>query len=129
MADKKSIPPLKPYAKAWNKVKELKQLYAHIAWFIPGSILIILAEPGILAQLREIGVTDIDFLNWVAWNIRLLPMIWIMVIIIKGICIYTSHHKKPFRVRKPRLLEKWEEKQLAKYLKEENSSTPNSPVE
>jgi hypothetical protein len=125
--EKTSVTPVaKRYAEALKRVKELKRLYSHIAWYIPVNILILLGEQGALDKLSDIGFSDTDLLGWASWNIRLIPVIWLMVILIQAICMYAHQLKKAFRIKKPLLLRRWEEKQLQKFLEEESSPPPET---
>lgn len=117
----------KPFVKARRRVKELKRLYTNIAMFIPISILVMLGEPAIMHKLADTGVTNHGILDWVSWNIRFIPLVWLLVILIQGICIYARHIKQDFRLKKPRFLKHWEERQLDKFLNEENAFPSDIP--
>jgi hypothetical protein len=127
MDNLRTTPTEKPYARAFKKVKELKSLYGNIAFFVPGSILVLMGEQMIIDKLAQSVMSDTSFLNWISWNIRLIPFIWLMVILIQALCIYLKYHKPVFHIKKPLFLKRWEESQIDKFLKEENSPPTDKP--
>lgn len=97
------------YVRAKNRVETIKNFYAHIVFFIIAIVLLFLFGGKIMDFVISKGITDEEFLRWVKLNIILIPIIWAIVLVFSG--IYILKLKSGF-------LKNWEERQIQKYLKE-----------
>lgn len=101
--------------KAKKRVEEIKGFFNHVRVYIIINLLLILIRGDFLEFV--IGNTenaDPGFLSWLDFNIVLTPILWGIGLLIHGIVVY--RHKFKF-------FKKWEERQIRKYLEEEENNT------
>ena len=100
---------LEKYIKAKKRVDNLKNFYAHIAVYLVMNTLLFVFKGRILNFFTTNGVEDQGFLNWMEWNMILIPVIWGVVLLVTGVY---------FLKLKPGFFRKWEERKMQKYMEE-----------
>lgn len=97
------------YEKAKKRVKELKDFYRHVKVFIiVNGLLYLLKSEILLPYIPEEFWLKPYFFNWVGINV----LIWGVILAIHA--LYLFGNKFPF-------LKKWEERQIQKYMKQEEN--------
>ncbi len=103
---------LDPYGRAKKKVARIKGFYKHLTIYILVNLVIVIVG---LQGVDFIGAnspdTDIEILNWLFWNVLGVPFFWGIGLCIHGIRVFTPQM---------RFVKNWEERQLQKFLEEEN---------
>ncbi|MCG2418309.1 2TM domain-containing protein [Aequorivita sp. F47161] len=94
---------------ARNRVEALKGFYNHLMFYSIVNIFLFIVRGNIL-QFFQNQVTDKNFIDWVDWNILIVPIFW-------GIGLL-FHAAKVFQY-KLKFIKNWEEKQLKNFLKED----------
>ncbi|MBO0322355.1 2TM domain-containing protein [Muricauda sp. CAU 1633] len=95
------------YTKATKRVKELKDFYRHLKIFFIINAILYLFKAGVLQQfLPEDIYLKPYYFNWVDAHL----VIWILILAIHAGFLF--RHKLPF-------LQKWEERQIQKYMEKE----------
>ena len=97
------------WKKAHKRVEALKGFYTHLAIYIIVNIAIFIVR-GQIVEFFKNESTDKDFMEWVDWNVLIVPIFW-------GIGIL-FHAANTFQ-DKLKFIKNWEEKQLEKFLEEE----------
>ena len=100
---------LEKYVNAKKRVDNLKNFYAHIAFYLVMSSLLFVFKGEILNFFTANGVEDQGFLKWMEWNMVLIPVIWGVILVVAGVY---------FLKLKPGFFRKWEERQMRKYMEE-----------
>ncbi|MBD1261101.1 2TM domain-containing protein [Maribacter polysiphoniae] len=95
------------YIKAKKRVDQIKDFYFHLIKFAMITILILLFKGLVLKIFIEKGVEDENILQWMEWNMLLIPIIWGLVLVVIGLRLF---------VFKANILKIWEEEQIKKYL-------------
>ncbi|MFD2098208.1 2TM domain-containing protein [Flagellimonas iocasae] len=99
------------YDRASKRVKELKDFYRHLKIFIIVNAIFYLFKFGVLQPYLPNGIELRPYyFNWVDINL----VIWILILAIHA--GYLFRHKLPF-------LQKWEERQIQKYMEQEERET------
>ncbi|MER3376615.1 MAG: 2TM domain-containing protein [Allomuricauda sp.] len=99
------------YAKASKRVKELKDFYRHVLIFVAVNAFLYLMKSGVLQSFLPEGFPlKPYYFNWV--DIHL--VIWIAILAVHA--AYLFRYKLTF-------LQKWEERQIQKYLEKEENET------
>ncbi|MEW2922458.1 2TM domain-containing protein [Muricauda sp. ANG21] len=103
------------YERAKKRVSQLKAFYSHIALFVVLSTIIIIIKTRMLNFIvQHTQIADDHFMEWLDWNILSIPIIWGVVLLVHGICVFGL----PF-------LKKWEARQVQKFLENEESTFRN----
>ena len=101
--------------RAKKRVKELKGFYDHLKGYIIANLILFLAAKGLLKFLSDEGHTiGASVLEWINLNMILTPGLWGVGLLIHGLFVF--RYKFTF-------LKKWEERQIQKYLEEENRNS------
>lgn len=96
------------YERAAKRVKELKSLYRHIKIFVVVNGILYLLKSGLLNPFMPEGFpTEHYYFDWVNSNV----FIWGLILAVHA--LYTFRYKIPF-------LQKWEERQIQKYIERED---------
>ncbi len=96
---------------AKRRINAIKDFYHHLGKFILASAVLLSLKQNIVEWVLEHGGnTDPNFLQWVDWNILAVPIIWGIVIAVQGYAVFGYP-----------LIKNWEERQVQKYLKEDES--------
>lgn len=103
----------KKLAEAKKKVAGLKSFHTHLRAYIIVNLLILLLRSRFLNSLIE-GSEQFDpqFLYWLDWNIILTPLLWGIGLAFHG--LYAYQYKFKF-------LKNWEERQIRKYMEDEET--------
>jgi len=97
------------YMLAKKRVDNQKNFYAHIVVYLVMNVLLFFFKGKIINFFLDRGVSDQGFLNWMEWNIILIPVLWGIVLLVIGIYLFKL---KPF------IFKNWKEKQIQKYMEE-----------
>ncbi|WP_181938142.1 MULTISPECIES: 2TM domain-containing protein [unclassified Arenibacter] len=100
---------LEKYIKAKKRVDNLKNYYAHIVMYLIANALLFVFKGRISNFFTDNGVEDQGFLNWMGWNMILIPVIWGAILLVAGVYLLKL---------KPGFFNKWEEGQMRKYMDE-----------
>nr|WP_321412116.1 2TM domain-containing protein [uncultured Allomuricauda sp.] len=99
------------FEKVRRKVNAIKRFYYHLAFFILVSSVLLTLKGSIVDWFMETsGNSNEAFLQWIDWNILAVPIIWAAVIAVHGYAVFGYP-----------LMKNWEERQVQKYLKEDES--------
>ncbi len=100
--------------RAKERVAEIKAFFTHIKVYIFVNVFLLLLKGRFLDFITG-RAEDLDpnFLNWLDLNILFTPLLWGFGLAIHGVYVY--RHKFTF-------LRNWEERQLKKFLEEEESN-------
>lgn len=93
--------------KAQKKVEILKGFYSHLLVYIVVNMALFVVRGHVL-EFFQSESPDKNFIEWVDWNILIVPIFW-------GIGIL-FHAAKAFQY-KLKFIKNWEEKQMEKFLK------------
>tara|TARA_R110002051_G_scaffold132697_1_gene206293 strand:+ start:11423 stop:11749 length:327 start_codon:yes stop_codon:yes gene_type:complete len=97
--------------RAKKRVEKIKVFYNHFVIYVfINAALILLKEKFIFKIVGPEIIGNPDFLRWIDWNVYGTPIIWGIGLAIHGICVFSSA---------PKLLKNWEERQIEKYMQEE----------
>ncbi len=103
--------PSERYERAKKRVEEIKGFYKHLRAYIIINLLLILLANGLLNFITFEGEPlSEDLLRWMNYNFIITPVLWGVGLAIHGIYVY--RHKLKF-------LKNWEEREIQKYLKQE----------
>ncbi len=97
------------WRKAKKRVEALKGFYQHLAVYIVVNIFLFIIKGNVLEFFQN-KATDENFLEWVDWNIFIVPLFW-------GIGLL-FHAAKTFQYKIP-IIKNWEERTLKKYMDED----------
>lgn len=100
--------------KAKKRVEEIKGFYNHLKVYIIINVLLILIKGDFLSFITgKTENADPGFLYWLDLNVILTPILWGIGLLIHGIVVYRN---------KFRFLKKWEERQIQKFLEEDEDN-------
>jgi len=99
--------------KALKRVEALKGFYRHLLVYLCVNIALFIVRGNVLDFFQR-SSPDKDFIEWVDWNILIVPFFW-------GIGLL-FHAAKVFEY-KFSFIKTWEQKKLEKFIKEEESNT------
>ena len=105
--------------KAQKRVKNLKDFYRHLRVYIVINILLLVVKSKAYDFFTERGVMDEGFFNWFEWNILGTPIVWGLGLGVHAIYVF-GFKSKSLKELKPRFYKNWEERQIEKYMKENN---------
>jgi hypothetical protein len=107
----KSKQPLSSYERAKKRVEGIKGFYGHLGAYVIVNLLVLLTSgKTIFILVNTSSLQDVDFLNWIDWNVFGTPIIWGVFL---GVHAITVFGKNPF------LGKTWEERQIKKYMEQE----------
>lgn len=98
------------YVKAKKRVDAIKGFYFNLIKFAIITLLILVFKGRVMEIFIEKGVEDENILQWIEWNILVIPIIWGLVLLVIGLRLF---------VFKSNILKNWEEKQIQKYIQED----------
>ncbi len=105
---------LTKYERAKKRVAQIRGFYNHLAaYIIVNAILLLLRNKITFILISKTALGNPDFLNWIDWNIYGTPIIWGVILMFHAIKVFG---KISF------LGSKWEERQLERFMKEENEN-------
>ena len=106
----KNKQPLSSYERAQKRIKEIKGFYGHLAAFIIVNLIVMFTRAKFLfLQGGNSLLENVEFLNWIDWNLYGTPIIWGAFLNIHAISTFGTN---PFLGRR------WEERQIKKYMEE-----------
>jgi len=95
--------------KAHKRVEALKGFYKHLLVYLIVNIALFIVRGNILEFFVNES-PDKNFIEWIDWNILIVPIFWGIGLIFHGVKVF--QYKFHF-------IKKWEEKRIEKYIKEE----------
>lgn len=105
--------------KAEKRLERVKNFYRHLIVYIAINIILFGAIITLYNQLGWQEIEDDNFRYWYKINLISTPLIWGLGVLIHGLVVFNS-----FKFRKKGLIlnfvKKWEERQIQKYLDNEN---------
>lgn len=99
------------FKRAKKRVEALKGFYIHLIVYISVNVFLLIVRGNVIGFVINVS-PDKNFLEWVDWNILVVPVFW-------GIGLL-FHAAKVFKY-KLNFIKNWEERQLLKFMKEEES--------
>jgi len=106
--------------RAHKRVKVLKGFYRHLRVYIVINILLLLVKFRAYDYFTEEGMMDEGFFDWFEWNIIGTPVIWGLGLGAHAIYVFVLK-SRPLKEFSPKFFKKWEERQIEKYMNEENN--------
>lgn len=108
------------FKRAQKRVKSLKDFYKHLKVFIIINILLMIVKFRAYDFFTERGIVDEGFVNWFEWNVIGTPVIWGLGLGLHAIYVFVFK-SKPLKEFTPQFFKDWEERQIDKYMNEENN--------
>jgi hypothetical protein len=103
------------YEKAKKRVEDIKGFYGHLAIYLLVNLVLVLARNDFRFYLiNTSSLEDEGFLSWINWNVFGTAIIWGVFLAFHAIKVFGNN---------PFLGKSWEERQIQKYLKEEQSAS------
>jgi hypothetical protein len=104
---KDNISEVEKYVKAKKRVDDIKGFYFNLIKFAIITLLILVFKGRVLEFFIEKGVEDESILQWIEWNILVIPVIWGLVLFVMGLRLFMF---------KSNILKNWEKRQIQKHL-------------
>lgn len=95
--------------RALQRVEALKGFYRHVAIYLIVNIALFVIRGGVLNYF-ESNKPDKNFVDWVDWNILIVPIFWGIGLLLHAAKVYQY---------KVRIIRDWEDKKLKEILNEE----------
>ena len=105
--------------RALKRVDAIKKFYQHLSIYLLINILLLFVKYQVLEYLMAEGIQDPGFLDWFQWNFFATPFLWGIGLLIHGIYVF-KFNARPLKELKPKFIKDWEQRQLQKFLDEEN---------
>lgn len=104
--------PLSKLERAEKKVKEIKDFYSHLGWFLVVNIVVLIIRFRLfdIFPIKSFNVGN-DISVWIDVNITVIPLLWLFGLVCHGLYVFKD---------KFRFLENWEQRQIQKYMEEDN---------
>lgn len=106
--------------KAQKRVKNLKDFYRHLRVYIVINVLLLIVKFKAHDFFTEKGIVDEGFIDWFEWNILGTPVIWGLGLGVHAIYVF-GFKSKSLKELKPRFYTDWEDRQIEKYMNEEEN--------
>lgn len=107
----KNKQPLSSYERAQKRIKEIKGFYGHLSAYVIVIAVVLIARGQFWSFQGNItSIENIDFLNWINWNVFGTPIIWGFFLVLHAISVFGKN---------PLLGKAWEERQIKKYMEQE----------
>lgn len=97
--------------KAQKRVEALKGFYSHLFSYLIINIVLLILRGNVLDFFQSAS-PDKNFVEWVNWNILLVPIFWGIGLLYHALMVFQY---------KLRFIENWEQGKLKKFIKEEES--------
>lgn len=99
-----------PYLRAKKRVNRIKKFYSHAVVYVVVNIAIIFVKLHFYDYFSD-TIPGMDWyeVNWLGWEIISTPIIWGLFLLVHGVRVLLT----PFS-------EKWEERQIQKYMQQED---------
>ncbi len=105
------------FIKAKKRVDSIKGFYKHLTAYIVVNILLLIVKWRVLEILLENGNNEPGFLNWFEWNVIGTPILWGIGLACHAFYVFV--YESGAKSFKPNFLSEWEERQIKKYMEEE----------
>jgi len=107
------------FKRAQKRVKGIKDFYKHLRIFVVINILLLVVKFRAFDFFTEKGIFDEGFIDWFEWNIIGTPIIWGIGLGLHAVYVFVFK-SKPLKELTPQFFKNWEERQIEKYMNEEN---------
>ncbi len=98
--------------RARKRVEDLKGFYGHVLVYSIVNFVLFLVRGNVLDYYQN-NNPDKNFVEWIDWNILIVPVLWGIGLLFHAAKVYQY---------KFRFIRKWEERQIDKILKKEEST-------
>lgn len=105
------------YAIARKRVEKIERFYKHVITYLVCNVILLSIKTEGFSFLMEKGVSDPKFFEWLHWNIVGTTIIWGLGLLGHGLYVFKVEGRS--WSLKPVFLKRWEEKQLKKYMQED----------
>lgn len=103
---------LSKFERAQKKVAEIRGFYNHlVVYIIVNAALLLFREKFVFTLISKEALGNPEFLDWLNWNIFGTPIIWGIALGIHAFKVFSN--RSIFG-------KEWEERQIRKYLEEDN---------
>lgn len=106
------------FKRAQRQVQQIKKFYRHVRIYLVVNIVLLVVKFKALDFFQSEGIQNQGFIDWFEWNIIGTPILWGLGLLFHGLYVFV-YKAKPWAEMKPSFMKRWEEKQLQKFLKEE----------
>ena len=107
------------FVKAKKRVDAIKQFYQHLTFYSIVNIGLIIIKLNFFDIPLFQHIENKDLEHWLEWNIILTPVLWGIGLFFHGLYVFVFK-SKPLKDLKFERLRKWEEKQIQKYMEEDD---------
>jgi len=102
------------YEDALKHVKELKEFYRHLFFYIIFVIVLLLFKEHIITYfIAKTETTDSDFIYWININVVVTPVLWGIGVLIHGLYVYRLKFS---------IFKSWESRKIKEFMEEEDNS-------
>lgn len=108
---------LKRLKKAQKKVENIKNFYKHLKVYVIVNIILVFFIYRSLDFFGENTVQDSGFNDWFVWNVFGTPILWGIGLSAHALYVFWFQSKS-LKELKPKFIKDWEERQIAKYIEE-----------
>ncbi|WP_394750536.1 2TM domain-containing protein [Spongiimicrobium salis] len=113
--------PSEHFAKARTRVNRIKRFYKHLMVYVSVNIIILLIKGIAWRFFMDEGITDQGFYDWFKLNMLLTPIFWGIGLFIHGLLVF-RYPGFTIKSLMSKGMRNWEERQIQKYLKEDDKS-------
>ncbi len=106
------------YLKAQKKVENIKKFYSHLKVYLVVNIILMFLAYKAMDFVGRDAFHDQGFIDWYLWNIIGTPVLWGVGLLAHALYVF-RFQSKPLKMPKPKFLKDWEQRQISKYIEEE----------
>ena len=106
------------FVRAQKQVERIKKFYGHLRVYIVVNLVILAFKFQLFDYFTGKGIADSGFYNWLDWNIIATPVLWGIGLLVHGLVVF-KFGAITWKTIKPKALERWEDEQLEKFIREE----------
>ncbi|WP_411031906.1 2TM domain-containing protein [Spongiimicrobium sp. 3-5] len=107
------------YKKALRRVDMQKKFYKHVMVYIVINIVLVAIKIKLFHGVIHENTWGEGFSDWLAWNFLATPLFWGLGLVFHGLYVFLLKGK-PLKEFKPKRLKEWEERQIQKYMEQDN---------
>ncbi len=106
--------------KAERRLERVKNFYRHFIVYIAINIILFVSIVTLYNQLGWQDVDDQNFQFWYKINLISTPLLWGVGVLIHGLVVFNAFKFNKKGLTTPKFFKKWEERQIQKYLDNQN---------
>lgn len=106
-------------ARAQKRVDAIKKFYGHLKVYIIINIVILVVKFRALDFFGDHVIQDSGFNDWFVLNVFGTTIVWGIALLLHAVYVF-KFDAKPWRELKPNTLKDWEDRQIQKFIDEEN---------